>query len=497
MTDRTRGVLDRLRVIFRPAEPAADADLLRLFLSARDEEAFAALVRRHGPMVLGVCRRVLGNHADAQDAFQATFLVLARRAAAVRPASALANWLHGVAYRTSLEARRAMAVRRDKEQRAAELSAAASQITGDCDLREVLDRELAALPEVYRSAVVLCDLEGLSRKEAAARLGWSEGAVAGRLARGRAALARRLARHGLAVSTAGVGLMSGSLVAGVPTELFQSTVRIGILTTARGVVCAAPAAVVALTEGVLKTMLLTKLKVVATALVVGCAVLACATAGWRANAAGPGDGPSGGQQPRKATRDPDKDRIAELERERDRLLKENAELKDRLAKLEAGAAGETWLNLNRRVYDGRAKNTPDLLQTYRGFDTSGSPPKGAVVDPLTHTAPKPKGPADTSGQPKLPTGESSGAGGKADAGGKRVARVFPVGDLAQDEKQAEALIRVVRKVAAPGTWEVDGGSGVVEYFSVGKALVVNHTPEAQKEIGELLELLRAAAKKKE
>src|SRR5205814_10639713 len=155
MTDARRC----LRALLRSPEP--DAELLARFVADRDEESFGHLVRRHGPMVWGVCRRVLRHRQDAEDAFQATFLVLARRAGAVRPRSLLANWLYGVAYRTALEARRVSAVRREKERRAAAMRDPAVMPGGpEPDVREALDRELAALPEVYRAAVVVCDLEG-------------------------------------------------------------------------------------------------------------------------------------------------------------------------------------------------------------------------------------------------------------------------------------------------------------------------------------------------
>src|SRR5262245_53177899 len=210
MPHRTSGPHRLLRTLLRPSEP--DAELLARFVADRDAEAFAHLVGRHGPMVLAVCRRVLGCAHDAEDAFQATFLVLARRAAAVGRRHLLANWLYGVAYRTAREARRAAAARRAKEQRAAAMRDTTVVPDGpEPDLHEVLDRELAALPEAYRAAVVVCDLEGLSRREAAARLGWTEGAVAGRLSRGRALLARRLAGYGLAVPAGVLGAVPGSV----------------------------------------------------------------------------------------------------------------------------------------------------------------------------------------------------------------------------------------------------------------------------------------------
>jgi RNA polymerase sigma factor (sigma-70 family) len=205
MPHRTSGPHRLLRTLLRPSEP--DADLLAWFIADRDAEAFAHLVGRHGLMVLAVCRQVLGCAHDAEDAFQATFLVLARRAGAVGRRPLLANWLYGVAYRTALEARRAAAARRAKEQRATAMrDTTVVPDSSEPDLHEVFDRELAALPEVYRAAVVVCDLEGLSRSEAAERLGWTEGTLSGRLARARALLARRLAGYGLAVPAGVLGV---------------------------------------------------------------------------------------------------------------------------------------------------------------------------------------------------------------------------------------------------------------------------------------------------
>ena len=163
MVGSTNGIIHRVRQLLRQTDPTPDAELLARFVGDRDSEAFALLLRRHGPMVHGVCRRVLRNEADAEDAFQATFLVLARRAGSVRPQGLLGNWLYGVAYRTALEAKRAAAVRRARERRAAEMKTRAPTAEGSLpDLREVLDQELAGLPGVYRAAVVLCDLEGLA-----------------------------------------------------------------------------------------------------------------------------------------------------------------------------------------------------------------------------------------------------------------------------------------------------------------------------------------------
>ena|SRR5579884_642172 len=197
-----------------------DGGLLDLFLARRDESAFAELVRRHGPMVLAACRRVLGgNRADADDCFQATFLVLVRRAAAVRPRDRVGGFLHGVACRTALEARRAAARRRAREARAVPRTEPTED--SGAERREALDRELARLPDRYRAAVVLCDLEGLSRKEAALRLGWPEGTVSSRLSRARSLLARRLKGHGTPPTT----LAGCAGAACVPASLATSTIR--------------------------------------------------------------------------------------------------------------------------------------------------------------------------------------------------------------------------------------------------------------------------------
>jgi RNA polymerase sigma factor (sigma-70 family) len=270
------------------AEP--DGDLLGRFVRARDEAAFAALVRRHGPLVLGVCRRVLRNYHDAEDAFQATFLVLARRAASLRSPEALGGWLYGVAYRAASEVRRAAARRRAKEARAVPRTE-----TPD-DLGAVLDQELAGLPGPYRAAVVLSDLEGKTRQEVARELGCAEGTVASRVARGRALLARRLARRGLAPSAGALAAVAReSASAGVPAALVDVTGKAAAATAAgpaaAGLV-SAPVAAVA--EGVLRAMFLNRLKAI-----VGAVLLLAVLAGGTglvlsASQAGDPKGPAAG-----------------------------------------------------------------------------------------------------------------------------------------------------------------------------------------------------------
>jgi RNA polymerase sigma factor (sigma-70 family) len=184
----------------RPEE--LDRDLLRRFVRDRDEAAFAKLVQRHGPMVLAVCRRVLGNRADVDDSFQATFLILVRKAHSLRAPQSLGNWLYGVAHRTALESRRAAARRRIKEAQAMPRTDTAS--CASADLIAVLDQELACLPDKYRAAIVLCDLESKPYKQVAQELGCAEGTVASRVARGRKMLALRLTRRGVSFSAGGL-----------------------------------------------------------------------------------------------------------------------------------------------------------------------------------------------------------------------------------------------------------------------------------------------------
>jgi RNA polymerase sigma factor (sigma-70 family) len=255
-TGQAPSVLDHLRSAVQREHDAAltDDELLAHYLARRDETAFEALARRHGPMVLRVCRRVLGNTADSEDAFQATFLVLVRKAASIHPRANVATWLHGVAYLTALKARAAAIKRRIKERRAGEMGRAEVSVDRWADVLPLLDKELSLLPERYRVPIVLCELEGKSLKEAARQMDWPEGTLAGRLSRGRALLARRMARHGAALSVTTVAL---SPVA-VSTALASSTVKAAVAYGAGRVLV--PENVIALAEGVLRTMLLSTLK---------------------------------------------------------------------------------------------------------------------------------------------------------------------------------------------------------------------------------------------
>ncbi len=245
----------------------SDGQLLARFLDHRDAAAADALVRRHGPMVLSVCRRLLHHQQDAEDAFQATFLVLVRKAATVRPRDRVGPWLYGVARMTAVRARAAAARRRAREAPLADLPDPAPR--PDADLAAVIDEELARLPEKYRAPIVLCDLGGMTHRDAAKQLGWPQGTVSGRLFRGRQLLAARLARRGVVTTAAAAtAVLAGDAAAHVPAALYESTTTAA--TTGR-----VPAPVAALTEGVVRTMLLTRLKLVASSL----AVLAVGVAG--------------------------------------------------------------------------------------------------------------------------------------------------------------------------------------------------------------------------
>jgi RNA polymerase sigma factor (sigma-70 family) len=249
-----------------PDRDPADGQLLARFVAARDEAAFAALLRRHGPMVLAVCRRLLRDAHEAEDAFQATFLVLVHKARSLGRPEALGPWLHGVAYRAAAHARQAA------RRRARQREVAAMPVGGPADevvwreLRPVLDEELGRLPQKYRGALVLFYLEGKSTEEVARQLGCPKGTVLSRLARGRDRLRDRLVRRGVALSVWALVtvLAEKAAPAAVPAALAEGAVKAAALTAAgQAAAGAIPAGVAALTEGVLRSMLLSKLKVVA------------------------------------------------------------------------------------------------------------------------------------------------------------------------------------------------------------------------------------------
>jgi RNA polymerase sigma factor (sigma-70 family) len=257
-----------IRYLRRAASLSPDADrtdgeLLDLYLASRDEASFEALLHRHAPMVLGVCRRILQNDDDAHDAFQATFLMFLRKAATIRPRAMVGNWLHGVAYKTALKAQAMNRHRRAKEREArANVRPPASQEALQ-DRLDLLDEALTRLPAKYRSAIVLCDLEGKTIKEAAHQLNCPPGTVASRLANGRALLARRLTRYGLGLAavTVAQGQAQSAVALGTLKSLFASLLKAAATVAAgQDVASVMSAKVVLLTERVVKAMLIAKLK---------------------------------------------------------------------------------------------------------------------------------------------------------------------------------------------------------------------------------------------
>jgi RNA polymerase sigma factor (sigma-70 family) len=306
----SRQVLRQLNTLFHcgVAGPLRDEELLEQFVAGGEEAAeaaFTALVDRHGAMVLGVCRRILGNRHAAEDAFQATFLVLARKAPAIARREQLASWLHGVARRAAMDARARAARQHAREKRLGIISPVERMDEiQKSELRSILDEELAGLPERHRAAIVLCELEGLSRREAARRLGVSEGTLSSRLARAKLRLRERLTRRGLALSAAALAsaLAQDAQALCVPASLADSTIRgATLVATGSSLTGVASTSVISLTEGVLKAMLLSKLKLA----FLGLVTVALVTTGAGVVAQ---DRPS------------DEDRLKSVERKLDRLL---------------------------------------------------------------------------------------------------------------------------------------------------------------------------------
>src|SRR5579883_487897 len=269
----TSDFLRRLRTLAgrQTDDSVSDRQLLECFLHDRSEVSFEALVQRHGPMVLSVCRRVLRKAQDAEDAFQTTFLILANKASAIRKRESLSSWLYGVAYH-SAECIKAKALRRAAHERrfvARPLGDETNDITWR-ELRSVLDEELQRLPEKYPAPLVLCYLEAKTQHEAARRLGWSKNTVGRRINQARQMLARRLTRRGVTLSAALAApvLIENGATAAVPPLLAASTARAGIaVATGKAIDALVPAQVAALVEAGSR-MLLMKKTAVALALLV-------------------------------------------------------------------------------------------------------------------------------------------------------------------------------------------------------------------------------------
>ncbi len=214
-----------------------DDELLRQFTASRDESAFEALVRRHGPMVQGVCRRILGDVHAAEDAFQAVFLVLVRKSSSIRQPELLANWLYGVACRIARKARISAIRKETRERRAGKMPTQEQLLDLEwTELKAVLDDELSQLPEKYRAPLVLCYLCGQTNVEAAAQLGWPSGSMSERLSRAREMLRRRLNRRGLTLSAGLLALLLSQKAASADVSplLVEATLRTGLAGAGKG-----------------------------------------------------------------------------------------------------------------------------------------------------------------------------------------------------------------------------------------------------------------------
>lgn len=271
LSERLIGPLRRLAAAGDP-RPRSDGELLATFVRTRDAVAFESLVRRHGPMVYGVCRRVVRHTATAEDAFQAVFVVLARRAATVRPGEQVANFLFGVAFRTALKAKGRLARLRSREKQVDAMPEPAARPADWDDLQPVLDAELAALPDKLRLPVVLCDLEGRPQREVARQLNLPTTTLVNRLTAGRRKLAERLAARGVTLSGGAVAaVVSANAAQAVPPTLLASAAKLGLAAVGSGP-GVVPANVLELSEGVVRMFAVSKLKAV-TAVVVGAVLL--------------------------------------------------------------------------------------------------------------------------------------------------------------------------------------------------------------------------------
>jgi len=345
-----------------------DQELLGRFSSGRDETAFSALLRRHGSMVLDVCRNILGNEQDAEDAFQATFLVLAQKAGAIRKKSSVGSWLYGVAYRTAVKAQAQFAKRQKHEARAPSRTPVASgeSLTWH-EVQQVLYAELNGLTERYRAVLVHCYLEGKTQDQMALLLRVSKATVKKRLERGRALLRARLVRRGLGPAAALVACAwpAATAPAAVTPVLLASTIKAATAFgagTATAAVVISPR-VIALTEGVLKAMILTKLKAIS--VVVLAVSLGVGVAGWSYGVAGtPSQQVAQEERAARRAERPAADELEALRREMEALRKEVRATRARVQVLEAEVRGQKGKQTS--LPQSNAFNNPYLAPSLSG-----------------------------------------------------------------------------------------------------------------------------------
>jgi RNA polymerase sigma factor (sigma-70 family) len=509
-------LVEQLRLAAREPlhDGSTDGQLLQRFRAHRDSAAFEELIRRHGRAVLLACCRQLREPHDVEDCFQAVWLVLARKVGTIRKPELLAGWLYGVARRTALELKASAARRRIKETQAARPEAVQPDAQGE--LRELIDRELARLPEPYRTAVLTCDVQGLSYKEAARRLGWPEGTLAGRLARARALLARRLARQGISVTGGAMALaLAAPAEAVVPAALAETTAQAAVLfavgkAAVPGIVSSKA---ILLAQGVLHMMHMTKLKIASIVLL---ALLAAAGVGGgfmpflagdepgleRAGNGKPGAGNLGnaavkGDKPgssARLNRDAEDKLAAAI-----KLDLKDVPLEDALEEFRKRSGMNVWVNWQDLQGQGVAKEHPITLRI------EGMPARTALRVLLRSAD---LGYFVEDGVLNVTTHQASQQ--------MLVRRIYPVADLVASDTKAENLIEVITASTGRENWASlglggmagggglggvgigagglpgGGGSGTIVYFAEGRSLVVNQTTDVQEPIGQLLEELRAS-----
>jgi RNA polymerase sigma factor (sigma-70 family) len=497
-TEPERGfekLLERLRFSALDEGPhgLSDGQLLQRFCADRDAGAFEELIRRHGRVVMFACRRQLREPQDVEDCYQAVWLILARKAGSIRRPELLAGWLYGVAHRTALEARATATRRRNKERQAARPEAV--EPDRRAELWELIDKELTRLPSAYRAAVLLCDVEGLSYKEAARRLGWPEGTLAGRLSRARATLATRLSRQGIIVTsgTLVVALARQADAAGAPLTLAASTAQAAVMfASSPGTI---PATVLPsgflLAQEVLKVMHITKLKIAAVLLFAALAVAGVGggilsrmgtndaesrAEGGQVDPAKPGDAAGKTDKPAPAaavtprtTRDVEEKLSTAL----------SLDLKDK--------------PLTTAVEDFRKLTGVNLIVDWKSLMQ-----QGLVDSPVTLRVER----VSARSALRLILRDTD-LGYYIDDGmlvlvplnvsrEKMVRRIYPVADLVGADQKADNLIEVITQMTGPDSWMNRGGMGAIVYFVEGRCLIVNQVTDVHEEIQQLLEELRTS-----
>ena len=449
---RLAEVIEHLRRSgFAEEASVSDGQLLDHFLDCHDEYAFAALVRRHGPMVWGVCRRIVAHHQDAEDAFQATFLVLARKATSIRPRTMVANWLFGVAHRTALKAKTMAGKRQAREKQVANLPELASVERSEWEsVESLIDQELANLPDKYRIAVVLCDLEGKKGKDVARQLKIPEGTLASRLRTGRQALAKRLVRHGITLSVGALAtaLAQNAASAAAPIALVSSTIKAATLIVAGKTVAAGlvSANATALMEGVMKVMLMTKLKTALAAMVVvGLIAFGGGAAFHHAAVGQPGPSANAPATPKAEEKQVQVDHPPPF-----RPANESPESKHQKASVVTYPIADLIL-------------IPD-------------------IDDLS----------DANGIFALE--ESNGTNSFEAALKRHIKYKAETGRLLKGESREAWLMDKIARTVSPSTWETSGGPGRIQYFPLDHKLVVKNTPGVQSQVRHLLEVMQQVQK---